>query len=245
MKPKPFLKQLTKKRAVRIILYLLWVLIGIIIGQLFIGILMYSALGSSFSDNPLWMTIYTAASYTITCFIVIFLPATYRNSKLSIVKKDLGLLGMLRWRDIGLAIVGFVAFYFLATLLTNVFSAIFPWFEANQAQNIGFTNLIDPYARFLAVISLVLIVPVAEELLFRGWLYTKIRKHANLWITTLLVSALFALVHGAWNVGIVVFAMSIIMCLLREFTGTIWSSIFIHILKNALALFILLQNGII
>ncbi|MBQ2637586.1 CPBP family intramembrane metalloprotease, partial [Candidatus Saccharibacteria bacterium] len=54
-----------------------------------------------------------------------------------------------------------------------------------------------------------------------------------------ITSVLFAIMHGQWNVGVNVFAMSIVLCLLREMNGTIYSGILLHILKNGVA-FVLL-----
>ena len=58
----------------------------------------------------------------------------------------------------------------------------------------------------------------------------------------LIVSLLFGLVHGQWNVGVVVFTMSIAMCLIRELTGTIWGGILVHMIKNGLAFYALYVN---
>ena len=41
-----------------------------------------------------------------------------------------------------------------------------------------------------------------------------------------------------------VFAMSIVMCAVRELTGTIWGGILIHILKNGIAFYFLFVNPI-
>ena len=45
--------------------------------------------------------------------------------------------------------------------------------------------------------------------------------------------------HGQWNVGINVFAMSIVLCVMREITGSIYSGILLHMLKNMLAFYLL------
>ena len=94
---------------------------------------------------------------------------------------------------------------------------------------------------------LVVVAPVVEELIFRGWLYGKMREATHgkfrTWVAIglpmLLVSLLFGLVHGQWNVGVVVFAMSLVMCALREITGTIYAGMLVHMLKNAVAFMLL------
>ena len=94
----------------------------------------------------------------------------------------------------------------------------------------------------MAFISLVVVAPVAEELIFRGWLYGKLRAKIPAIPAMLVVSILFGIVHGQWNVGVTVFVMSIAMCTLREITGTIWGGILIHILKNGIAFYFLYVN---
>jgi membrane protease YdiL (CAAX protease family) len=55
----------------------------------------------------------------------------------------------------------------------------------------------------------------------------------------LITSVLFGIMHGQWKVGVTVFAMSIGMCVMRELTGTIWSGIILHMIKNGIAFFFL------
>ena len=64
-------------------------------------------------------------------------------------------------------------------------------------------------------------------------------------ISILLVSLLFGIVHLQWNVGVNVFAMSIVMCLMREITGTIHAGILMHMLKNGIAFYLLFVLGVV
>ena len=66
---------------------------------------------------------------------------------------------------------------------------------------------------------------------------------ASMIISALLVSVLFGVVHLQWNVGVTVFAMSLVLCGLREVTGTIYAGILMHMLKNGLAMWILCMWG--
>lgn len=57
--------------------------------------------------------------------------------------------------------------------------------------------------------------------------------------SSLVVSMVFGILHGQWNVGVNVFALSLVMCLLREYTGSVWAGIVLHMTKNALAFYML------
>ena len=84
--------------------------------------------------------------------------------------------------------------------------------------------------------------PISEDILFRGYLFGKLRKYAPLWLSVLLTSLLFVLVHFQLNVSIDVFALSIVLCLLRVYTKSLWASILLHALKNAIAYYFLFIN---
>lgn len=231
-----------KFRKVLVIVALLaWALLVTIASQLVVSIIMALALGDNINE-PVWMTICQALIYTLALILLIFVPwKVFKKWKTD--REELGLEGLPTWIDIGLAPVGFCAYYLLATVLTYLFS-FFPFFDVEQSQDVGFSGLFTIPDRLLAFIALVIIAPIAEEIIFRGWLYGKIRaripkKSVSIIISTILVSALFGLLHGQWNVGINVFAMSIVLCLMREVTGTIYSGILLHMLKNGVAFFLL------
>jgi membrane protease YdiL (CAAX protease family) len=142
-------------------------------------------------------------------------------------------------------VVGFVAYFFLAGVLVMIFAAVFDWFDAEQVQDVGYELGIVGWERVLAFVALVVVAPVAEEVIFRGWLYGKVRARAGFWVAALVVSGLFGLMHGQWNVAVNVFAMSMVMCALREVTGTIYAGVFLHMLKNGVAFYFLFVNPIL
>ena len=230
------LKQNLRQAALPALVLTFWTGFSVIAGQFIVGTPMVFLLGQTVQE-PLWMTVYTALAYTVGLLICILIP-TKLNKKLRTSREELGLTGLPTWTDIGLAPIGFIVYLIAAAIVTAAFS-IFPWFIIDQAQDVGFNNLFSAPDRIVAFISLVIIAPVAEEIIFRGWLYGKLRAKLNLPIAMLLVSILFGILHGQWNVGVNVFAMSLVLCGLREITGTIWSGILLHIIKNAIAFFIL------
>ncbi|MBQ9403016.1 CPBP family intramembrane metalloprotease [Candidatus Saccharibacteria bacterium] len=195
------------------------------------------------SSSALQM-IYSALSYTLGFFLAIFIPQKI-SKKWHTSKSDLGLNELPTWTDIGLAPVGLIVYVLLAALITSIFS-VFPWFNVSETQDVGFNSLIVPSDRVFAFISLVVIAPIAEELIFRGLLYQKIKglfskdkKRLAIIVATIITSVAFGFMHGQWNVGVNVFALSVVLCVLREITGSIYSGILVHMLKNAIAFYIL------
>lgn len=226
------------------LLLLLWVLAGYILAQaLIIGLIwVLTRFGVSFSylDETVLNVVLVAAVYLLTLIIVLSVPWLLKRRPTS--KETLGLQRLPSWKDIGLAPAGFVVYMVGSVVLLAIISTVIPGFDAEQVQQNGFEDIGQRYEYILAFATLVVIAPLAEEILFRGYLYGKIRSKVPMWMAIVLVSGLFAAVHGQWNVALDVFALSIVLCLLRETTGSIWSGVLLHMIKNGVAFYFLFIN---
>lgn len=226
-----------------------WVLVAAIASQFVVGFLLMWWIGKEALSQPIWSAIFSALSYALTLALTVIVPMKLFK-KWHVTRKDLGLSGLPTWTDMGLAPIGFVASSLLAALFVWFFS-MFSWFNAEEVQEVGFNFLVNPFDRIIAFITLVIIAPIAEEVIFRGWLYGLIRKKSSLimssvWsivISSLVVSCIFGLVHFQWNVAVNVFAMSLVLCVLREITGTIYAGIVTHMIKNGVAFWLLYIVG--
>ncbi len=234
-----------------IILMLAWVFVAIIAAQFIVGYLLIFLIGKENLTLPVWSAVYSALSYALALLIVIFVPWKLFK-KWKVTRKSLGLKSLPTWTDVGLAPVGYIVALILSAFLTFIFSS-FSWFDAGQAQDVGFSLITNSTDRIIAFITLVAIAPIAEEIIFRGWLYGKLREKTtpvmtnilSIVISSLLTSLLFGLVHFQWNVAIDVFCMSIVLCMLREITGTIYAGILMHMLKNGIAFYLLYVVGMV
>lgn len=245
-----------KKNALNVFLMIIWVGASVIVSQLIVGYIMISILGPETFSQAVWTALYSAISYVLALILIIIAPKLFLKKKKEQKKEktnertELGLRGSPTWTDIGLAPVGFIVYLLIAAALSALFM-LFPWFNAEEAQDIGFSVYAVGFSRLVAFITLVVIAPIAEEIIFRGWLYGKMRKilkenvsdRVSMLISIFLVSVLFGIIHLQWNVGVNVFAMSIVLCGLREITGTIYSGILMHMLKNGVAFYLLFILG--
>jgi membrane protease YdiL (CAAX protease family) len=170
---------------------------------------------------------------------------------LSVVVAALAMYGK-KLRDIGFtkptllhlakALAGF-AMYFVISIIFAVIGHSFFGLNTEQPQQLGYSAP-NGIGLVLAFISLVMVAPLSEEAIFRGFLFTGFRRQLPFWTAALGVSAIFGLVHGQWNVGLDVFAMSLISCYLVEKTKSLWPSIFLHAVKNGVAFYLIyLYNG--
>lgn len=145
-------------------------------------------------------------------------------------------------QHIGMACGGFVLYFVLSVALATVVNHLLP-FNQDQPQELGYHGL-NGIELLAAFIPLVIVTPLAEESIFRGFMFTGFRRHLPFWIAAIGVSAIFGLAHGQVNVGLDVFTMSMVSCYLRESTKSLWPSIFLHALKNGVAFYLLyLYNG--
>jgi membrane protease YdiL (CAAX protease family) len=172
---------------------------------------------------------------------IVIVPATFRHNG-AYVRQLLGVQSRpdrrIFWLP-PLAWLGYMTLTVIAGMIAYALSTYYFNIDLDQAQETGFDNLKLPLEYIIAFIALVIMPPIAEELLFRGYLYGRLRRRMNFWWTTLFVSVLFGFVHGQWNVGIDTFVLSLFLCGLREYTGTIWASMVLHGIKNFVAYFFL------
>jgi membrane protease YdiL (CAAX protease family) len=91
----------------------------------------------------------------------------------------------------------------------------------------------------LMVVTICLLVPVMEELVFRGWLYSKIAQTKLGNIGALFLSSiLFTTIHTQYDNAItlmIIFSLGLLLGGVRYKSGNISYSIAIHILFNSLA----------
>lgn len=235
---------------------LVFLLVRWLVAYPFTWLLTYTRLSENFVQ-----CIYSFFTYAISLAIIVLVPKKLEKTKLASVKKNLGLFDLPTFTDLGLAPVGFVAYIVLGWLVATFFQN-FSWYNAYEQQEVGFKFAYNFADRLLIFIPVILIAPIAEEIIFRGFLYSKIKqqfgkKSSSKWhnflriaVPTLVTSLLFGFMHlsftgsgfGQLNTGISMVVMGIVLCLLREISGdSIYAGIIMHMLKNLIALYALYQ----
>jgi len=221
-----------------------WVFFGFMLAQALVlaAIATLQAMGVSFQsvNEAIFNAVGGVVIYSLAILLVLGVPWVVKKRRTT--KKDIGLQQLPRWMDIVWAPAGMIVYLILTSIVTQIAMQTLTFVDYSQAQETGFAQISGQLEYVLAFISLVVIAPLAEEILFRGYLLGKLRKYAPLWLSILITSALFALVHFQWNVAIDVFVLSIVLCLLRVYTGSLWASVLLHMLKNGVAYYFLFIN---
>lgn len=194
-----------------------------------------------------WLTNATTAQFAYTVFVevvavsmVAMLLSHYRAAW-----RYIGLM-WLRWKDTLYAVAAFGIYLTLYAIMVEIVIKLFPSFNATQQQNVGFQNTTTAIELWMAFISLVVLPPIAEEIIFRGFLYKGIRRKWNVVVATLVTSVCFAAPHLLEGVGgllwvgaLDTFILSVVLCGLREKTDRIGPGMIVHALKNGLAFAVL------
>lgn len=182
--------------------------------------------------------------YILTIGIAIAGPYLL-NKKFTTSLEDLGLTCLVSWTDIALAPVTFIIYTVVVGIVLAAVVSTVPGFPADQAQDTGFKALGSRTDNLLAFVTLVVLAPIAEETLFRGYLYGKLKKYVPAVVAALATSLLFGIAHFQWNVGIDVFVLSLFLCGLRSLTGSIWAGVLVHMIKNGIAYYLLFISPLI
>jgi len=94
----------------------------------------------------------------------------------------------------------------------------------------------DLLAKGLVVLMAVVVAPVFEELVFRGFLYGVMKRYMGGLIAAVLTGLLFSLVHVHAPAALAFVVLSLGLTLAYERTGSIWVPIVMHMIFNGVTL---------
>ncbi len=192
---------------------------------------------AAYSDN-IGFQFFTSLAFAVVIVSSIYLFLKHHKTKLAAIG-----LRRPRLSDLGYGLAA-IPFYFAMYLITvSVISALVPDLNINQQQEIGFNNPTGNLELALTFVSLAILPPIAEEILFRGFLYSSLKKGLPIAGAVVGTSLLFAIGHlpaggqagPLYIAAIDTFVLSLVLIYLREKTGGLWSSMLLHSIKNSVA----------
>lgn len=164
-------------------------------------------------------------------------------------RRNFTVIGLTRpqWIDIGYTIGGVAIYYLMYLILISVLSALIPELNVDQKQQLGFDHVKGVVPLVLTFISLVILPPFVEEIMFRGFLFTSLKKAMPVIAAALITSGIFAIAHLeignggplVWVAAIDTFILSLMLVYLRQKTGRLYASMGAHSLKNLVAFLLL------
>lgn len=107
-----------------------------------------------------------------------------------------------------------------------------------SSSEIPLEKAISTFPSFLAfVFCAISIVPVTEEIFFRGYVYPAIEKERGIIFGLIITAVLFGIIHipqlwGAWQKVTVIFIIGFVLTLIRALTKSTLASIVFHLTYN-------------
>jgi membrane protease YdiL (CAAX protease family) len=95
-----------------------------------------------------------------------------------------------------------------------------------------------------AVLLIVVLAPLSEELFFRGFFFAGLRSGWGLWPSALLSGAVFGLVHAPTGptAAIPLAGLGVGLAWLYNRTGSLWPGVLAHLINNGLAITVVLTQ---
>ena len=224
--------------------YVGWVGLAVFgVGSFLLGLIIRNLTPDSFQlwlgSTPVGSMTGYALSFTVAAMFILLPFKWFKKLTWAELLEKIGLkkpptLEMAAW-----ALFMWGLFFVASTAVVIAFQALLPGVDMSESQDVGFSNVVGFGDKIAAFIALVVLAPVLEEIIFRGFLYGRLRENYGVIVSSLVTSLAFGLAHMQVNVGIVVFVLSLFMCYLIERFNSIWPTILLHVLKNGLA-FVLL-----
>jgi CAAX protease family protein len=201
-----------------------------IVGGLVVA-LVGSAFGASLEDPPPAVNI-AATIVQDVAFVAVPLTLSW-----SVVRGFApGLLGFRRtplWPAVGLSVLMMFTYY----VLTGVWAALLDLGESDQLPDS--LGVEESTAALVAVCVLVTVIaPIAEEVLFRGFMFGALRNWRGPVVAALITGVLFGAIHaGSAEVAYLVplALLGVLLALLRWRTGSLLPCMMVHAFNNSIA----------
>ena len=97
----------------------------------------------------------------------------------------------------------------------------------------------DVVFRGTAIVSLVLVAPVFEELFYRGYLYGVTKRFSDRFFAAVFSSLMFTMAHTGVISVLPIFTLAVFFVLAYELSGSLWVPIVVHSLFNVVNLVLL------
>jgi membrane protease YdiL (CAAX protease family) len=174
-------------------------------------------------------------SLLLTAFLLSFLILRSRDPF------DLFGLRGTRWRQIvpaaclGLA-AALPAIYFVHSLSLHLMAG-----DAQPQPLLQFlAGNSDLHGRLLLIVTAILIAPISEELIFRGYIFGVLRRYAGPWWAMIISASIFAAIHAHIPSLAGLFVLAVTLTLVYQSTGSLWTPMLMHALFNAVTVILTL-----
>ncbi len=153
--------------------------------------------------------------------------------------RSLGLRGTNVGLALGMVVLGMAG----ALVFDFAYSALLTALHQNVATNadrLGTLFHYEPLTVEVTLLGSVLIAPICEEILFRGFILPGLRNSLSTAAAVALASVIFAAAHADIGSFAQLLALGAILCVARVATRSLWPCIALHVTNNALTAIIII-----
>ena len=137
----------------------------------------------------------------------------------------------------------FVSVFVIPALIGLVFAWISAWLVAMRSvqPDTPLSDILDANTSLAAIIFFValavILAPLVEEIIFRGYFYRVLKQTSRQWIAIVVVALSFGALHvdqywGDWTAIVMVGILGFVLTLVRVWTGSVLSSATVHYFYN-------------
>ena len=203
-------------------------LLAVIVVTSLLSAIVISASGASTDDTPAWVDIVSTVILQVGLIGGALLAA---RMIMPVHAWQFGLRPV-SWKSAaGWTLVALVVFLAFAVLWANLIEKP----EQTTAEDLGVDE--SQLALIGAGVLFVVTAPIAEELFFRGFFYGSLRSGLAVPWAALINGVVFGLIHAGSGLSAVpaLILFGVILCLLREKTGSLYPCIALHSANNTFA----------
>ncbi len=99
-------------------------------------------------------------------------------------------------------------------------------------------NILTETGLWVGLIGIGIIIPITEELLFRGLVFNELRKNIPLLPSILIQALIFGAFHGNLTQFLYTFVMGIVLALVYLWSDSLWPPVLVHIFLNSTSILI-------
>ena len=208
-------------------------ILAYIVAQLFVAIAVvgYTLIkGQNIPEDDFisvpWVSLVLTGISALGILTTILLFFRYEHFKL----KDLGFV-MPKPKDTFKIVGVYIVYVIVLTAILGAISYLVPSFNLDESQDVGFKNALG-WQLVMAFIGLVVITPIAEEMLFRGFLYKGLKGDGSgkLMLIIGLLLALILVLLGSIEASLAILVLTILSYIIYYKNHRFGATIFVSML---------------
>lgn len=168
---------------------------------------------------------------TLTLISGILILLTYWIICLVRKKKLFQEVGIVKMPALGFLPVAFAGLSF--NVVISVFISYFPFPQSWVNSYAEKSSVLVEGNMFVAYFATIIMAPILEEVVFRGFLYSRLKKGMPLIVAAILTSVTFGCMHGTMIWGIYTFIFSMVLIYILERFHSLAACICFHMAFNA------------